>query len=75
MLDLHGFTEDQVFDALESFFAKNDGKNPLFIMPGKGKGIVKAKVVEYLKLARYPWSLDKDENGKINEGILVVHTE
>lgn len=41
-------------------------------MPGKGTGKVKAKVEEYLRLARYPWKLERLENGKENDGVMVV---
>lgn len=75
MIDLHGLQADEVFDALESFFAKHSSKNPLFIMTGKGKGIVKAKVIEYLKLAKYPWTFDTDDRGQKNEGVIKVHTD
>lgn len=44
-------------------------------MTGKGTGAVKAKVIEYLKLARYPYSVFRDENGNTNDGILVVHVD
>ena len=53
-LDLHGYKTDDVFDALENFLAKHASAKQVRILHGKGTGAVKAKVLEYLKLARYP---------------------
>ena len=74
-LDLHGFTTDEVFPAVESFLLKHAHRPKVRIMPGKGSGKVKAKVIEYLKLAHYPWSPERNANGSTNDGVMVVHTE
>lgn len=74
-LDLHGFKTEEVFDAIEAFFAKHSGARQVRIMPGKGTGKVKAVVVDYLKKAHYPWSYEKLSNGQNNEGVLVIHME
>lgn len=71
-LDLHGFKTDEVFDAIENFLSRNSSAKQVRIMPGKGTGKVKAKVEEYLRLARYPWKLERLENGKENDGVMVV---
>ena len=71
-LDLHGVTEDEVFDLVDRFLTK--ATSPVVrIMPGKGKGIIKKKLIEYLKLAKYSWTYEKLANGKPNEGVLVIH--
>ncbi len=74
-LDLHGITEDEVFDLVDRFFSKHSAANAsqVRIMPGKGKGIVKNKLIEYLRLAKYSWIFEKLPNGTSNEGVLVVH--
>ncbi len=74
-LDLHGFKTDEVYDAIEEFFRKNSSKKTVHIMPGKGSGKVKAEVIQYLKLAKYPWSYLRMSNGQNNEGVLIVHME
>lgn len=74
-LDLHGYSTDTVFDAVERFLERHTSKPRVRIMPGKGTGAVKAKVIEYLKLAGYPWSVERGDNGKPNEGVLIVHMD
>ncbi len=74
-LDLHGYKVEDVFDAIEKFLAQHAGKNQVRIMPGKGTGKVKAKVVEYLKLANYPWSPERLSNGQANDGVMIVYME
>jgi DNA mismatch repair protein MutS2 len=74
-LDLHGYTVDEVFDAVEAFLGKNANARQVRIMHGKGTGKVKAKVLEYLKLANYPARPERMENGQINDGVLVVFME
>jgi dsDNA-specific endonuclease/ATPase MutS2 len=72
-LDLHGFKTDEVFDAVEKFLSQNTNKKQVRIMPGKGSGKVKGQVIEYLRLANYPWSFERMPNGQNNEGVMVVH--
>ena len=73
-LDLHGYKQDEVADAVDGFImsACRKGAKTVRIMPGKGKGIVKKEVMQYLKRAGYPWRYEKTPNGKNNEGVLVV---
>lgn len=71
-LDLHKYRQDEVFDAMEDFFSKYASAERIRIMPGKGKGIVKAEVERYLKLAKYHYSFEKNEKGVVNEGVIVV---
>lgn len=74
LLDLHGATEDAVFDLVDRFITKHaaTSTNQIRIMPGKGKGIVKKKLIEYLKLANYTYKHEKLPNGTLNEGVFVV---
>jgi DNA-nicking Smr family endonuclease len=76
-LDLHGFKADEVFDALEGFLAKQNGRgaSTARVMTGKGKGIVQKIVVDYLKLAGYPWSFETMTNGQKNSGVMIVHLD
>lgn len=74
-LDLHGFKTDEVFDAVEAFLRKHENDRQVRIMPGKGTGKVKAVVIDYLKKARFPWAYEKMNNGKENDGVMVVFME
>jgi DNA mismatch repair protein MutS2 len=74
-LDLHGFKVDEVFDAVEAFLTKHTDARQVRIMHGKGTGAVKAKVLEYLKLARYPSRPERMDNGQVNDGVLIVFME
>jgi DNA-nicking Smr family endonuclease len=69
LLDLHGVLEAEVFDKVDKFIHKHSqsGVEQVKIMPGKGKGIVKKKVIEYLRLGNYPFKPEKD-----NDGVLIV---
>lgn len=60
---------------MEAFISRNANKKQVRIMPGKGTGKVKALVIEYLKLSRYPWTYERLSNGQTNEGVLIVHME
>ena len=71
-LDLHGFKTDDVYDAVDQFIQKNQSKDRVLIMTGKGSGAVQKKVIEYLRQAHYPWAFDKDASGRENTGVLVV---
>lgn len=74
-LDLHGYKTDDVFDAVEAFLRKHENEHSVRIMPGKGTGKVKAVVIEYLKLANYPWSHEKLPNGGTNDGVMIVYMQ
>ncbi len=50
---------------------KNQDKEELCIIVGKGRGLIKQKVVEYLELGGYPWDYEKNY-GQINLGALVI---
>ena len=74
-LDLHGFKTEDVFDAVEAFLRKHERLAKVRIMPGKGTGKVKAKVIEYLKLAHFHHSVERLPNGDANDGVLLVYME
>ncbi len=74
-LDLHGYKTEDVFDAVERFLLQHQSAPRVRIMPGKGTGKVKAQVEEYLRLARYHWNFEKLDNGKMNEGVMIVFME
>ena len=71
-LDLHGYREDEVFDAIEGFLSKHTNADRVRIMTGKGKGVVKAEAQRYLKLAKYHFSSEKNEKGVVNDGVILV---
>lgn len=71
-LDLHGFTVDQVFDAIEAFLGKHQDKDRVRIMPGKGTGKVQAEAARYLKLANYSWSFEHGGPSGLNAGVMIV---
>lgn len=71
-LDLHGYKKDDVFDAVDKFIMKHHSAHRICIVPGKGSGVVKAELISYLKQGGYPWAYEKMDNGKINEGSIIV---
>lgn len=71
MLDLHGYTTDEVFDTLDRFIRQNSSKEQAYVIVGKGKGLIHDKTIEYLKLAKYPWRYEL-VIGVINKGTLIV---
>ena len=70
-LDLHGKQEDQVFDLIDRFIREHEAKEQVLLIVGKGRGIVRSKAKEYLKLAHYSWSYEK-VRGTVNFGALLV---
>ncbi len=70
-IDFHGRTDDEVFDLLDCFIRKNKDQNRIVVIVGKGKGIIKNKVLEYLKMAHYSWSYERNR-GISNKGALIV---
>lgn len=70
-IDLHGCTADEVFDLLDRFIRKHQEQEQVIVIVGKGKGIVRKKVLEYLEIAHYSWAYEKNM-GIINQGALVV---
>lgn len=72
-LDLHGFKRDEVWDAMDKFLRKFADSVPrVRVMTGKGQGIVRQEAENYLKQARYHFSVERTESGALNEGVLLV---
>lgn len=76
-IDLHGLTVDEALIRVDKFlhsFGSGQTKTAR-IMTGKGTGQVQKAVIQYLKQGGYPWTYDKQANGKPNEGVLVLHLD
>ena len=71
-LDLHGKTQDEVFDLVDRFIMRNHGREKVRIMPGKGLGIVQKELVRYLKTAGFPYEHETMPNGAKNTGSFIV---
>jgi DNA-nicking Smr family endonuclease len=61
-LDLHGYLIDEVFDAIDLFLRKSEtqGHLKVRIITGKGTGKVRAKSLEYLKIAQYKPQIENE---------------
>ena len=70
-IDLHGQEEDEVFNLIDQFIRKHKNQEQVLVIVGKGRGVVRKKVLEYLKLAHYPWNYERS-GSIINEGALIV---
>ena len=70
-LDLHGLTEQEIFDHLDRFIRENSKEEELQIIVGKGQGIIKKKTIEYFKICHYNWRYSTD-HGRENKGALIV---
>lgn len=77
VIDLHGRTQDEIFDLVDRFLLNEIQKSSqkVKIMTGKGKGIVQKQVIDYLKKSGYHWNYERLDNGKANEGVLIVYLE
>lgn len=72
-LDLHGVTVDEVFDLLDRFLRKHEGKSPAVrIIHGRGTGKVKEKALEYCRMAGHAPKPDKGESGQANPGSFLL---
>jgi len=76
-LDLHAVSVADVADRVDRFLVQQTSRSAARarIMTGKGTGAVQKTVIAYLKLGGYPWEFERMENGKRNEGVLVVILE
>lgn len=70
-LDLHGLSEAEIFDHMDYFIRQHSKEEEILIIVGKGRGILKKKALEYLKICGYKWRESQDY-GKTNEGALIV---
>jgi dsDNA-specific endonuclease/ATPase MutS2 len=73
-LDLHGAKTDEVFDRLDKFLRKEEGKGTrcVRIIHGIGTGKVKDKALEYCKLTRHQPKPD-ESSGKSNPGSFLLY--
>ena len=71
-LDLHGHDSDKIFDILDQFIRQHKKEEQILIIFGKGKGILRNKVLEYLKITHYSWIDDVTNAGFSNKGALIV---
>lgn len=69
-LDLHGYTTDQVEDAVDRFLVHSQkrGSGRVRIITGKGTGAVRKVALEWLKRGGFPYSQE-------NEGSFLVHLD
>lgn len=76
-VDLHGMSVDEALARVDRFLHDLSSRShkSARIMTGKGTGQVQKAVIQYLKQGGYPWSYDKQANGKPNEGVLVLHLD
>lgn len=72
LLDLHGVTSDEVFGMLDRFLLDTSDEAVVKVMSGKGTGVVKNKVIEYLENVGYSWSYELKPNGNQNTGVILV---
>ena len=75
LLDLHGVRGEDVESKVDQFLVQISSSNlkKARIMTGKGTGVVKKLVMNYLKQAGHAWKYEKLSNGKDNEGCLVLY--
>ena len=74
-LDLHGKTAEEVAKLLDPFLLNHQNHEQVAIICGKGRGIVRKEVLDYLKKAGYnSWSYEKIR-GQTNEGCIIVNME
>lgn len=73
-IDLHGKKEHEVEEAVDRFLFSISNKSikRAKIITGKGSGIVQKKVIQYLKMAAYPWEYEKSITGKPNTGVIIL---
>lgn len=72
-LDLHGVTVDEVFDLMDRFLMRSEGKtSAVRIIHGRGTGKVREKALEYCRIAGHIPKPDKSENGQVNPGSFLL---
>ena len=71
-LDLHGKRVHEVFDLVDQFVHKNQNRDRIRIMPGKGTGKIKSELTRYLKMGGYPWEYEIMDSGQKNTGSFIV---
>lgn len=73
-LDLHGATADKVFDLMDRFLRREEGRgvSAVRIIHGIGTGKVKEKALEYCRLTNHSPKADKNEKGQANPGSFLL---
>lgn len=73
-LDLHGATVDEVFDLLDRFLRREEGRGSpaVRIIHGKGTGKVREKALEYCRATGHSPKPDKLESGQVNPGSFLL---
>ena len=70
-LDLHGKDKEELYDLLDRFLRENEGEEQVLVIVGKGRGVIKKEVLEYLEKTQYSWSYERVK-GFENKGALLV---
>jgi dsDNA-specific endonuclease/ATPase MutS2 len=74
-LDLHGAKTDEVFDRLDRFLRREEGRGSecVRIIHGIGTGKVKEKALEYCRLTGHTAKPDRAPNGSNNPGSFLLY--
>lgn len=73
-LDLHGAKTDEVFDRIDRFLRREEGRGTpcVRIVHGIGTGKVKEKAMEYCRISGHSPKADKGANGQPNPGSFLL---
>ena len=73
-LDFHGYTGDKAVYELEEALYEYDGES-ILIIHGKGTGILKQRIREFLSHSKLPKSVEYGENANLpgGDGVTVVY--
>lgn len=74
-LDLHGAKTDEVFDRLDRFLRREEGRGTacVRIIHGIGTGKVKEKATEYCRMTGHTPKPDRSANGAPNPGSFLLY--
>ncbi len=74
-LDLHGVTQDEVFDRMDRFLRREEanGSQCVRILHGKGTGKVKEKALEYCRLTGHKAKPDRQGKQPENPGAFLLY--
>ncbi len=74
-LDLHGVVVDDVFDLLDRFLRREEGRGSdcVRVIHGVGTGKVRAKALEYCRLTGHSPRPDLLANGRNNPGSFLLY--
>ncbi len=74
-LDLHGAKTDEVFDRMDRFLRREEGRGSqkVRIIHGIGTGKVRDKALEYCRLTGHSPKADKGDSGKVNPGSFLLY--